>query len=79
MPMSDPNKHQTEPAEAPAKDDAPRESLASRLKPFVLILLFSGWAYYARFIGLLEGHLGPFKFITGNMFWLISEHTRVVW
>lgn len=38
--------------------------------PFVLILLFSGWAYYARFIGLLEGHLGAFKFITGNMFWL---------
>ena len=38
--------------------------------PFVLLLFLSGWAYYARFIGLLDGHLGPFKFITGNMFWL---------
>ena len=38
--------------------------------PFVLILLFSGWAWYARFIGLLEGRLGPFSFITTNMFWL---------
>jgi len=38
--------------------------------PFVLILLFSGWAYYARFIGVLEGRLGPFSFITTNMFWL---------
>lgn len=38
--------------------------------PFVLILLFSGWAWYARFIGLLEGHLGAFDFITTNMFWL---------
>lgn len=38
--------------------------------PFVLILLFSGWAWYARFIGLLEGHLGMFNFITTNMFWL---------
>ncbi len=37
--MSDPNKHQTELAGAPAEDDAPRESLASRLKPFVLIFL----------------------------------------
>ena len=38
--------------------------------PFVLILLFSGWAWYARFIGLLEGQLGPFSFITTNMFWV---------
>ncbi len=38
--------------------------------PFVLILLFSGWAWYARFIGLLKGHLGAFSFITTNMFWL---------
>jgi len=39
MPMSDPNKPQTELDETPAKDDAPRESLASRLKPFVLVFL----------------------------------------
>ena len=38
--------------------------------PFVLVLFFSGWAYYARFIGALEGKLGPFNFITTNMFWL---------
>jgi len=38
--------------------------------PFVLILLFSGWTWYARFIGLLEGQLGAFNFITTNMFWL---------
>ena len=38
--------------------------------PFVLIVLFSGWAWYARFIGLLEGKLGAFNFITTNMFWL---------
>jgi membrane protein len=38
--------------------------------PFVLLLFLSGWAYYARFIGLLEGHLGAFSFITTNMFWL---------
>ena len=38
--------------------------------PFVLILLFSGWTWYARFIGLLEGRLGIFNFITTNMFWL---------
>ena len=37
--MSDPNKPQTELAGAPAKDDAPRESLVSRLKPFFLVLL----------------------------------------
>ena len=40
------------------------------LTPFVLVLFFSGWAYYARFIGLLEGRLGPFRFITTNLFWL---------
>ena len=38
--------------------------------PFVLILLFSGWTWYARFIGLLQGRLGAFSFITTNMFWL---------
>ena len=38
--------------------------------PFVLVLFFSGWAWYARFIGLFEGRLGPFNFITTNMFWL---------
>ena len=37
--MSDPNKPQTELDETPAKDDEPRESLASRLKPFFLVLL----------------------------------------
>ncbi len=38
--------------------------------PFVLVLFFSGWTWYARFIGLLEGHLGPLTFIKTNMFWL---------
>ena len=38
--------------------------------PFVLILFFSGWTWYARFIGLLKGHLGIFSFLTTNMFWL---------
>ena len=38
--------------------------------PFVLILLFSGWTWYARFIGLLQGRLGMFQFITTNMFWV---------
>ena len=37
--MSDPNKPQTVLAGAPAKDDMPRKSLASRLKSFVLIFL----------------------------------------
>ena len=37
--MSDPNKPQPELAATPAKDDAPRESLASRLKPFILVFL----------------------------------------
>ena len=39
--------------------------------PFVLILFLSGWAYYARFIGALNGHLGAFSFITKNIFWVI--------
>ena len=38
--------------------------------PFVLVLFLAGWVYYARFIGLLEGRLGPFNFITTNLFWL---------
>jgi len=38
--------------------------------PFVLVLLFSGWTWYARFIGLLQGRLGVFQFITTNMFWV---------
>ena len=38
--------------------------------PFVLVLFFSGWTYYARFIGLLDGRLGVFNFITTNLFWL---------
>ena len=39
--------------------------------PFVLVLFLSGWVYYARFIGLLEGKLGPFDFITTNLFWVV--------
>ena len=40
--------------------------------PFVLILLFSGWTWYAQFIDLLEGRLGAFNFINNHthMFWL---------
>lgn len=38
--------------------------------PFVLVLFFSGWVYYVRFIGLLEGQLGMFHFLTTNLFWL---------
>ena len=37
--MSDPNSPQTELAATPAKDDMPRESLADRIKPFVLLFL----------------------------------------
>ena len=37
--MSDPNRPQTELAATPAKDDMPRESLADRIKPFVLLFL----------------------------------------
>ena len=40
------------------------------ITPFVLLLLFSGWVWYARFIGFLEGRLGAFSFITTNLFWL---------
>ena len=40
------------------------------ITPFVLLLLFSGWVWYARFIGVLEGQLGAFSFITTNLFWL---------
>ena len=39
MHISDPNKHQTELAGTPAKDDAPRESFAERIRPFILIFL----------------------------------------
>ena len=39
MHISDPNKHQTELAGAPAKDEAPRESLIDRIRPFILIFL----------------------------------------
>ena len=39
MPMSDPNKPQTEFVATPAKDDMPRESFVSRLKPFILVFL----------------------------------------
>ncbi len=39
MPMSYPNKTQTELAGAPAKDDMPRESLADRIRPFILVFL----------------------------------------
>ena len=37
--VSDPNKTQTELDETPAKDDAPRESFAERIRPFILIFL----------------------------------------
>lgn len=38
--------------------------------PFVLVLFLSGWTWHVRFIDILAGHLGPFNFITTNMFWL---------
>jgi membrane protein len=38
--------------------------------PFVLVLFFSGWVWYGRFIGHIAEHLGPFRFIQGNLFWL---------
>ena len=38
--------------------------------PFVILLFLSGWVYYLRFIGLLEGKLGMFSFLTTNLFWL---------
>lgn len=39
--------------------------------PFVLLLFLSGWIYYVRFIGLLNGKLGVFSFITTNLFWVV--------
>ena len=38
--------------------------------PFVLVLFFSGWVWYARFIGMVADHLGPLGFIRSNLFWL---------
>lgn len=46
--------------------------------PFVLMLFFSGWVYYVRFIGVLEGQLGVFHFITTNLFWLAVYGTTVL-
>ena len=46
--------------------------------PFVLMLFLSGWVYYVRFIGLLEGHLGAFNFITTNLFWIAFYFTVVI-
>ena len=37
--MTDPNNPQTGPAEVPTEDDAPRDSLIDRIRPFVLIFL----------------------------------------
>ena len=48
------------------------------VSPFVLLLFLSGWVYYARFIGALEGRLGSFSFITTNMFWLAFYGVVVV-
>lgn len=41
------------------------------LSPFVIILFLFGWGYYARFLGVLEGKLGIFSFLTGNLFWVV--------
>lgn len=41
------------------------------MTPFVLLLFLFGWGYYAKFIGILEGKLGVFTFVTKNIFWLI--------
>jgi membrane protein len=38
--------------------------------PFVLVLLFSGWVWYGKFIGQLTGRLGPLNFLQTNLFWL---------
>lgn len=38
--------------------------------PFVLVLFFSGWVWYARFIGMVADQLGPLRFIKSNLFWL---------
>ena len=40
------------------------------LTPFVLVLFFAGWMWYARFIGMIADHLGPLSFIKSNLFWL---------
>ena len=46
--------------------------------PFVLVLFFSGWTWYARFIGILQGKLGPLSFVTTNLFWLAFYGVVVV-
>ena len=38
--------------------------------PFVLVLLFSGWVWYGKFIEQLAGRLGPLNFLQTNLFWL---------
>lgn len=38
--------------------------------PFVLVLFFSGWVWYGRFIGMVADKLGPLSFIRSNLFWL---------
>lgn len=38
--------------------------------PFVLVLFFSGWVWYGRFIGQLTEHLQILRFIESNLFWL---------
>ena len=38
--------------------------------PFVLVLLFSGWTWYARFIDILQGKMGVLDLVSTNMFWL---------
>ena len=48
------------------------------MTPFVLLLFLFGWGYYAKFIGLLEGHLGVFSFVTKNIFWLIFYGVAVL-
>ena len=40
------------------------------VSPFVLVLFFSGWVWYGRFIGMVADHLGPLSFIKSNLFWL---------
>jgi len=38
--------------------------------PFVLVLLFSGWVWYGRFIGMVTDKLGLMGFLRSNLFWL---------
>lgn len=38
--------------------------------PFVLVLFFSGWVWYGKFIGQIAGRLGPLNFLQTNLFWL---------